>query len=605
MDRAGQERFGFSVWLGDEERVVPWSDKLANAPWNGTEWVAILHDAVKEKFGFPRTSKLDLVYEDKTGEEKKLIIGVTGIKRSAYWNSLSERTQNSSRCKNGRVDIQGVRGLPNLDFKVSFRGDKKLVSWPREKEVADSVANDLERPWKTIQNLTRQAFNLPYDDAPLVISVEDPDGDEVLIADANIWNKFLSLLPLDKDSLRTIQITAHGLNDQMRLVPVPKAASKAQSSKDIVGFPVRKLAGKPVELPTKVLLRSGTEIAHELGTLWITGSALKGTDSERWLDSWNLAMQSAERLFGVPQSVTKTVEIVDSAKVAITLSTPWCWQTFADLLTVAERRIRHLEMDISGPRPNVKLIAPSTGVQAGAGAVSQFEVKHIKETPVVFFVLDPLNGPGARTETHVAKWEKLADESWDAEWARVHNHVKELFTLSEDAPYTLYYVDDDRDEIGMSFPDDWKNFLAFVGKQKSVIRKVHVRVDPLYAPAQPEVSAPQATSNFDPYFGGGFRAPSTSSAAYEPPTSPDSTSSTVLMQELSAESEALSRELAEAKREVQAQREARSQLAQTLSQATSNMMQQIQDLTSQVVRLTTENTALLEKNDMLRAGMAC
>lgn len=72
MDRTGQERFGFSVWLGDEERVVPWTEKLANAPWNGTEWVAIFHAAVKDKFGFPLSSKLDLVYEDKTGEEKRL-----------------------------------------------------------------------------------------------------------------------------------------------------------------------------------------------------------------------------------------------------------------------------------------------------------------------------------------------------------------------------------------------------------------------------------------------------------------------------------------------------------------------------------------------------
>lgn len=102
------------------------------------------------------------------------------MKRSAYWNSLSERTQNASRCKNGRVDIKGVRGLPNLDFKVALRGDKKLITWPREKEVADSVANDADRPWKTIRNLTRQAFNLPYE-TDLVMSVEDPDGDDVLM----------------------------------------------------------------------------------------------------------------------------------------------------------------------------------------------------------------------------------------------------------------------------------------------------------------------------------------------------------------------------------------------------------------------------------------
>lgn len=82
--------------------------------------------------------------------------------------------------------------------------------------------------------------------------------------------------------------------------------------------------------------------------------------------------------------------------------------------------------------------------------MSQFEVKHIKDTPVVLFTIDAKHGPGARTVTHIAKWEKTSDgESWDAEWDRVHNHVRELFALSEDAPYTLYYVDDDRDEMGM------------------------------------------------------------------------------------------------------------------------------------------------------------
>lgn len=119
----------------------------------------------------------------------------------------------------------------------------------------------------------------------------------------------------------------------------------------MIGFPVRKLGGKAVELPTKVLLRSGADT--ELGTFWITGSAAKGTDAERWLDSWNLVLQSAERLFGVPQSATRTLEIVDSARVAITLATPWCWRTFAELLAAAEKRMRHLEVDISGPAPNV------------------------------------------------------------------------------------------------------------------------------------------------------------------------------------------------------------------------------------------------------------
>lgn len=89
-------------------------------------------------------------------------------------------------------------------------------------------------------------------------------------------------------------------------------------------------------------------------------------------------------------------------------------------------------------------------MHAGAGVVSEFEVKHLKDAPVVFFGLEPLNGPGSRSVTHIAKWEKTsADESWDAEWARVHNHVKDLFALQEDAPYTLHYVDDDRDEIGL------------------------------------------------------------------------------------------------------------------------------------------------------------
>lgn len=92
-----------------------------------------------------------------------------------------------------------------------------------------------------------------------------------------------------------------------------------------------------------------------------------------------------------------------------------------------------------------------------------------------------------------------------------------------------------------------------------------------------------------------------------PPTSPDarSISSTALLQELSAESETLARDLADARRDVQAQRDARAQLAQTLAHATGSMTQQIQELTSQVVRLTAENTALHEKNEMLRAGMVC
>lgn len=84
-----------------------------------------------------------------------------------------------------------------------------------------------------------------------------------------------------------------------------------------------------------------------------------------------------------------------------------------------------------------------------------------------------------------------------------------------------------------------------------------------------------------------------------------STSSTALLQEFSAESESLARQLAEAKLDAQTQRTARAQLAQTLSQTTSSMLAQIQDLTAQVLRLTEENTALLEKNEMLRAGMAC
>lgn len=40
-----------------------------------------------------------------------------------------------------------------------------------------------------------------------------------------------------------------------------------------------------------------------------------------------------------------------------------------------------------------------------------------------------------------------------------------------------------------SVPDDWKNFLTFVQNKKSVIRKVHVRVDPSYVAPQPEVTA--------------------------------------------------------------------------------------------------------------------
>lgn len=601
MDRAGKEKFGFSVWLGDEERIVPWTERIANAPWNGTEWVAILHDSVKEQFGFPRAAKLDLVYEDKAGDEQKLIIGPNGVKRSAYWNSLSERTQNATRCKNGRVDIKGVRGLPNLDFKVSFRGDKKLVSWPREKEVADSAANDLERPWKTIQNLTCQVFNLPYE-TQFIMSVEDPDGDDVLIPDANVWNKFLSLLPLDKESLKTIQIVARPLNEDKKLAPTNKVAKKpqtGQSNKDVLGFPVRKLGGKPVELPTKVLIRSGPDT--ELGTLWICGSKAKGTDAERWLDGWNLAFQAVERLFGIPEAVTKSLEIIDSAKVAITLSTPWCWQTFSELLTIMEKRVRHLEVDISGPTPSIRLIAPSSSTQAGAGVVSQFEVKHIKDVPVLFFVMEPAHGPGSRTITHIAKWEKTSeDESWDAEWDRVHNHVWELFALPDEAPYTLYYVDDDRDEISVSVPDDWRNFLAFVNKKKSVVRKLHVRMDPSYSVPAPLQAAP---APWGEYLATGLGSAASDSFGSSP-LSPDSTSSTILMQELSLESEGLSRQLADAKREAQVQREARAELAQMLSQTTNNMMQQIQELTSQVVRLTTENTALLEKNEMLRAGMA-
>ncbi|EJD50510.1 hypothetical protein AURDEDRAFT_182428 [Auricularia subglabra TFB-10046 SS5] len=606
MDRAGQNRFGFSVWLGDEERVVPWSDKLANAPWNGVEWIAILHDAVKSAFGYPRSCKLDLVYEDKAGEERKLLIGQSGIKRSEYWGSLPERVRDGPTCKNGRIDIKGVRGLPNLDFKVSFRGEKKLVSWPRQKEVADSVANDEERPWTTIQNLIRQTFNLSYE-TTVTIMVEDPDGDDVfmrVLADARMWNKFLTFLPLEAADLRTIQIKASVRGEPVGSEqPYHKTvmAHASPGNPMALGFPVRKVAGKVVALPMKARFISGE---HELATFWISGSTVKGSEAERWIDNWNNVRQSLEDLFRVPSALTRSLEIVDATKTAITLSTPWCWRTFSELLSASEKRIRHLEVDIASPTPNIKIIAASTGVQPGAGAVSPFEVRHIKDTPVVFFALDSPAGPGARTVTHIAKWEKTsADESWDAEWARVHNHIRDLFALDETAAYVLYYVDDDRDEIALSTPDCWKNFIAFVNRNKNVVRTMHVRLNtPLPAP---EVATQLPVIDSGSYFAGGFQEPGLVTGLPTPysPTG-GSTSSTLLMQELTAESETLARELARAKQEAQAQREARAQLAQTLSQTTARLTQQIAELTNHVAQLTAENTALAEKNEMLRAGMS-
>jgi hypothetical protein len=65
------KEWSFTVSCGREQRIIPWTEDLANGYTTGA-WVDIVHQLIADAFGVPRGVRLTLTYINRNGNETQL-----------------------------------------------------------------------------------------------------------------------------------------------------------------------------------------------------------------------------------------------------------------------------------------------------------------------------------------------------------------------------------------------------------------------------------------------------------------------------------------------------------------------------------------------------
>jgi hypothetical protein len=65
------KEWSFTVSCGHEQRIIPWTEDLANGYTTGA-WVDVAHQLIADAFGVPRGVRLTLIYTNRNGNETQL-----------------------------------------------------------------------------------------------------------------------------------------------------------------------------------------------------------------------------------------------------------------------------------------------------------------------------------------------------------------------------------------------------------------------------------------------------------------------------------------------------------------------------------------------------
>jgi hypothetical protein len=68
------ERCSFLVSLGEQKRIIPYTQEVNQYFHNPGDWASIVRGQIADAFGIPRSCQLTILYTDKDGNEVHLYV---------------------------------------------------------------------------------------------------------------------------------------------------------------------------------------------------------------------------------------------------------------------------------------------------------------------------------------------------------------------------------------------------------------------------------------------------------------------------------------------------------------------------------------------------